>query len=158
MAKTNDSNIWMISMTVIAIVAIVAVFGLVKMTGYSISSISGEVPAYTGGQSWSQSYKLEHELLITQMQTERELKQQYGDDIQIAWVKFIYGNKAMIGGIVLNADGSYNTDATEGLTTILGINAPNEDILVIGTGGSFSAFQAVNAAQAMGVDTDTTTR
>ena len=154
MAKTNDSNIWMISMTVIAIVAIVAVFGLVKMTGYAL--FTGNT--WQGTHTNVMEHKVEGQLMMLQAKTEMQLKQQYGNDIQIVWVKFIYGDKAAIGGIVLNADGSYNTDATKGLTTILGINAPNEDILVISSGGAFSALQASNAAQAMGVDTDTTTR
>ena len=149
MAK-NDTNMWAISLAVIAIVAIVAVFGLVRMTGYTFFSSTGEVPASAGGTYWSQSYMLEYKLLMVQMQTEKELKQQYGSDISVVWMEFVYGNKAMVGGIVLNPDGSYNADASAALGQILegkvmsapglgnyqsSVASPNTVIKAIGAGG-----------------------
>jgi hypothetical protein len=131
MAK-DDNTMWVISMSVIAIVAIVAVFGLVRMTGYSIAMPNG-IDAYNGlGHDIpAASYNIEIKLITLQAQTEKELKQQYGNDIKIVWVKFVYGDKAAIGGVVLNQDGSYNTQATDGLYNLLKAGSSNTSIYTI---------------------------
>ncbi|MCD6575594.1 MAG: hypothetical protein J7K73_00345 [Nanoarchaeota archaeon] len=156
MAKNND-NMWMISMTVIAIVAIVAVFGLVRMTGYAFLGSSHELPAYAGGSYWSQGYKTEIQLLRIQMQTERELRREYGNDISVVWVKFVYGNKAMLGGIVLNADGTYNSGASVALGQILEgkvMSAPgfeNTEVMVATPDAAFKALVAGGASEPFGI-------
>ena len=134
------------------VVAIVAVFGLVKMTGYALFTGNN----WQGVQTNVAEHKVEGQLLALQMKAESTLKQQYGNDISIIWVKFIYKDTGVLGGIVLSADGSYDTQASEALYNILAAESPTT-IKVIGAGGAFSALQAANGDVLLGVSPGTNT-
>ncbi len=140
-----DNNTWFISLTIVAVVAIVAVFGLVKMTGYVTAGDffgKGGTASYEYSTARMMEPNVMAQTLAIKMKTETEIKQQYGYDVNIAWVTMTYEGKAAIGGIVLNADGSYNSEATERLVNLLGINSPNTEIYVIPTPGTLKIFQA----------------
>ena len=148
MAKAKESNnTWLISMTVIAIVAIVAVFGLVKMTGYAVSS-----NAFTDriDNSMMMNYKVNGQIMMLKAQALENLKQAGYDNVNILWVTMNYKDMAVIGAKVYNADGTLNGAATNAIGGFLTQAAADNNNIYTLSGAALDA--AINpAAQALGV-------
>ncbi len=138
----KNDNIWVVTLAVIALVGIVAVFGMTNITGQMIgverAEIRGEeVPMHA----------LNAQLNQLEVQAESYMSRY---DVDIVFVRSRTGTTATIGAIALNDDGTLNIEATDVLNNYLEENAP-WGVYVISAEQTLDSIMVSEAGQIMGI-------
>ena len=150
-----ENNMWILTLSAVALVAIVAVFRMVQMTGY----MSYQAQQNAAPQAIAHATNVE--LTLFQVQIENALRTM-DPNAKCLWTVFRYGEMYSVGAVAINEYGQVDHMLTTTVyNQMLGIKGPSADIYIINPDtnmGILGGFPEGNEVLGINVGGDETVR